>query len=245
MVDIRRNASDQQHTEQQLRREAQALLTELHMKLEQLDQVRQGQHRRKLTPEQRRARFRVIRGGAAVVGAALVWGWDVARRPVLAGAIGAAGIVAVPVALDSPLPPAQSALPPVVDWGGEQRPPEPAREEEPARNTYVEVPVEPSEPLPQPEPTVVVQMPDPEPPPVTVTPDPDPEPDPDPDPEPDPEPEPEPTVDVDLDPLEVCAELGLPPAIGLDLCLEELDRLDIDLDALGLDLDLDLRLPGL
>src|SRR5690606_38726781 len=151
-----------------LRAEARELIRQARLRLDLADRIdsKPGRHRR-VDRQGRRWYGHLWVAKTTAIGL-LAGLWSV-RRPAVAGAMGAAGIVAVPVALDTPLPPAQSALPPVIDWGGEQRPPEPARDEEPTRYTYVEVPVEPDPP--QPEPTIVVQMPDPEPPPtVTVTP---------------------------------------------------------------------------
>jgi hypothetical protein len=76
---------------ERLQRESQELLAELKAKLNELDRARDDGNGL-VTPEQRRRSFRLIKGGAVIVGAIAAAGAAL-RRPVIATAVGGTAAV--------------------------------------------------------------------------------------------------------------------------------------------------------
>lgn len=145
---------------QRLRRRAERLAREQQRLLDQIERAKAEA----LPPEERRRRFRIIRGGAVAVAAVLAWLWTCRPRPVLTMlTVGLLGMLAV----ESPQPqrePEQAPPPAVAPESSSPRPssapPRPSSYPEPGRGA--EMP-EPSGTVdnPEPAPTLLPTSPTP------------------------------------------------------------------------------------
>lgn len=190
------------------------------VKLRTIDRLRggRGRYARADSPEERRRRFYVIRGGAAV--AALGFAWQVLRRPPIAAATGATGVgaLALPGLLagaPAPIERPDYSPPPVVVPAPEPLADDDVTVETPAkRATVAGLPSAPPE-VAIPEPTSVeptyIRVPEP-------TAEPEPTATPSETPTPTPSATREPVLDVDLDD-ELCVGVNLPKLVDLDACL--------------------------